>query len=348
MTQKSTFSWFPQVREYVVQETKSDGNETKPLVIRGGGRLVLGQDLDSADGGFNIEQILPCEIADFAIYDVVLTLDEIRSFMACNNQIPYQPILYIDQQMSVLKAIGETAVSNIPEQEICATSSGYKLMFPERVTFWGNVAWCQMLKGTVILPKNEQENTEVYDKFFPYREECTDRWRTFYYFGTVRNVTTDEWFHYKDKSPIMYQKFDVQWNKIVSQYECAAVGNHLFKYTWFAIPCSSAMCSACNFTTSPRLRVRGLCDTSILDRAYYLNDYYNRRPLFDGEIHSRIFWSNNIWELRSRRYKDLSATMETKNSKAYPLGRHTWTIAGDKCSESKVSFCYLLIVRFDN
>lgn len=334
----------PQVKEYEVHEIEVQGQETEPLIVRGGGRLVLGQDLDSEDGGFSIEQVLACEIADFAIYNTILTMDEIRSFMACRNRIPYEPIIYVDQAMTTLRAVGETEITTILEEKICAKSSGYNLLFPERVGFTESVSWCEMLKGTLVLPANKKENEEIYDKFFPFRDVCTDSWRTFYYFGTTRNVTTDKWFNYRDGSPILWENFDVQWNMMSSDYECAGVGNHLFMYTWFAIPCASSMCSACNFTAAPKLRIRGLCETSILDRSYYLNDYYNRRPLFDGETHSRIQWSNRSWELTSRRHRDLSAQMITKNPKLYPLGLQTWIISGDKCTQDTVSDHSIFII----
>lgn len=298
---------------------------------------MLGQDLDSEEGDFSLEQILACEIADFLIYDVVLTIEEMKSFMSCRNSIPFAPIVYVDQEMTTLQAVGETDVSTIPEKELCVQSSGYSLLFPERVTFEKSVAWCRMLKGKVVLPANEEENTQVFDKFFPFRDVCLDSWRTIYYFGAVRNTKTDKWSSYYDGSPIEWENFNIQWNKMSNHYECAAVGTLNFRYTWFAIPCESSMCSACNFTTSPKFLLRGLCEESLLDRTYYLNDYYNGRPLFNGEMHSRIFWNNSTWEFRSHRHRDLSARMEIGNSKAYPFGRKTWAIFGDKCDQDEVS-----------
>lgn len=331
-----TLSCLPQAKEYTLRENDDGSSSSEPLVIQGGGRLVLGQDLDSEEGDFSLEQILACEIADFVIYDVVLTADEMKSFMSCKNSIPFEPIIYVDREMTTLQAVGDTDVSTIPERELCVKDSGHNILFPERVTFKDSVAWCGMLKGKVVLPANQEENIRVYDKFLPFRDACVDSWRTLYYFGAIRNTTTDKWTSYYDGNPIAWENFDVQWNKISNNYGCAAVASLNMKYTWYAIPCESAMCSACNFTSPPKFLIRGLCKTSLLDRTYYLNDYYNGRPLFEGEEHGRIFWNNGTWELRSRRHSGLFATMEVKNSKAYPFGRKTWAIFGDKCDKTKV------------
>lgn len=271
------------------------------------------------------------------MYDVVLSRKEIEGFMSCKKDIPYFPVLYADENDTVLTAVGQTEVTSISEEFLCSGTPGYKLLFPDRVTFWENVAWCEMLKGSVILPASEAANTEVYDKFYRFRDECSDRWRTFYYFGATRNVTTDQWFSYPENNPLIYDKFDTTWNGIVKTYECAGVGNQYFKYTWFAIPCTSSMCSACNFTTSPRLRLRGLCKTSLIDRSFFLHDYFNNRPLFDGEVKNRIFWNKETWEIRSRQHESLSGLMEINSPEEYPLGRHTWIITGDKCSKTRVS-----------
>lgn len=297
---------------------------------------MIGQELDSPEGGFNIEQILPSEIADVVLYDVVLSREEISSFMTCRKNIPYDPIIYADLNMTVLEVVGETSLSMIPEERLCAESPGYKQLFPERVTFWENIDWCRMLKGTVVLPDSEETNKEIYDKFYRFREVCVDRWRTFYYFGTLRNLTSDQWLTLEDNIPIKYDNHDLKWNNIVT-YRCAGAGNQNFKYIWFAIPCTSAMCSACNFTTSPRLRLRGLCRESLIDRSFFLHDYFNDRPVFDGEVKNRIFWNNNTWQIRSRHHASLSGLMEITSPKEYPLGRHIWVITGDKCSETKVS-----------
>lgn len=298
---------------------------------------MIGQDLDSLEGGFNIEQILPSEVADLALYDVFLSQEEMRSFMTCKKNIPHTPIIFPDYNMTVLEVMGSTDLSMIPEEGLCAGTSGYQQIFPERVTFWESIAWCDMLKGKLVLPESEESNKEIYDRFYRFRDVCSDRWRTFYYFGTVRNLTTDQWFTLEDNNtPIKYDNFDLNWNNIVP-YKCSGAGNQNFKYIWFAVPCQSAMCSACDFPVAPRLRLRGLCKDSLIDRTYFLHDYVNDRPLFDGEVKNRIIWTNTTWEIRSRQHTTLSARMEINNPKEYPLGRHTWIITGDKCSQVKVN-----------
>lgn len=314
----------------------SDASANAPLLVRGGGHMVLGQDLDNPEGGFQLEQLLQAEIADFVIYDVTLSEDEMKSFTLCKKSIPYSPIIYLNENETLLQTIGETALAFTSEEELCAGIPGYQLLFPERMNYVDNVAWCSMLKGTVVLPADEESNTVVYDKFFRFREVCVSRWRTLYYFGAVRNITTDRWFSETDGSPIVWEKFDKQWNQIVKDYPCSSVGNQNFKYTWFAVPCASLMCPTCNFTQSPQLRLRGLCKESLVDRSFFLQDYMNDRVLFGGNEYSRIFWNNETWEIESRRYKGLSAKMEIMSVKEYPLGRHRWTILGDKCAKTNV------------
>nr|XP_045616286.1 uncharacterized protein LOC123769256 [Procambarus clarkii] len=308
----------------------------EPLVVVGGGRLVVGQDLDIPDGGFSISQSLHAEIADFLLYDVALTAPEMITFMSCQQNITHDPVIYLDGNGTVLRAVGETEVSRVSETQVCEKAEGYTLLFPERMNFYEAVIWCGTLQGSVALPRSKKENEEIHDRFQRFNDVCLDGWGTIYYLGAVGNSTTEKWSAVVDGGPLTWDNFDPGWNKPTNGYTCSSVGSHIFPYIWFSAPCNNKMCALCNFRSHPELRIRGLCTSSLFDRIFYLHDYENDRPAFDGLEQSRIYWNNDTWVMESRVHEGLRALMVAVRTQEYPLGLHTWAIHQDKCHQPQV------------
>lgn len=162
-----------------------------------------------------------------------------------------------------------------------------------------------------------------------------DMWRGLYWLGVRGDLINNRWLTLTEGKPIVYHNLTYNTGDVTKQYQCLLAGGPSLAYQWYHAPCSVAACPVCNFTSYPLLHFRGLCKSSLFDRSLYLHDYYNNKPLYDGEVHSRIVWNGTEWVMQSRLQPSLTATMI--GSSSHPIGRNTWKISGDRCPSGEVS-----------
>ena len=111
----------------------------------------------------------------------------------------------------------------------------------------------------------------------------------------------------------------------------------------------------CIFKSEPTFRVRGLCKNAVMDTQYKLAEhrpgsveYYapNKLKRFREYVGPKgwIISKNNEekrWRMTHYHYTDLSLTMLDQDS--LPVGRHTWQVENDVCSEGLTSTQTLLL-----
>lgn len=165
--------------------------------------------------------------------------------------------------------------------------------------------------------------------------QCVDMWRGLYWLGVRGDLNNNRWLTLTEGKPIVYHNLTHDTGDVTDQYQCLLAGGPSLAYQWYHAPCSVVACPVCNFTSYPLLHFRGLCKSSLFDRSLYLHDYYNNKPLYDGEVHSRVVWSGTEWVMQSRLQASLTAKMI--GSSRHPIGRNTWQISGDRCPPGKVS-----------
>lgn len=301
-----------------------------------GGRVVLGQEQDTPEGGFTPDQVFHGEIADFSFYDVLLTEEEIKSFLSCAKNIDRDPILYIDEDMTIFTKVGETEVSFTTEEELCYENKEFAILFPFRRNFYDSTIWCKTLKGYIVFPSNAEENKYLHDKFERFNDICVDQAHTLFYIG-LTGTPAGEWKQTTDDQLVEWTNFHSSFYQKNVFRECATVESKNGTYIWFTSVCHFDKCIACDFDRQPKLLLRGFCPSSLFERNFYLHDYVNDRPLFDGREHSRLYWNTTSWIIQSRRHPGIRASMITDNPEEYPIGLHTWEVVGDTCGKDRVS-----------
>ncbi|XP_068202881.1 uncharacterized protein [Palaemon carinicauda] len=306
------------------------------LEVAGGGRFVLGQRLYSTSGGFHILESLDGEIADYKVYDTLLTPREIADILNCQNVIVSRPPI-ISLKNGSLERVGSVVLRQIYLDTVCSQySTEFYLFFPEKRNFHDSKSWCEKIKGSLILPQNPELNEKLFHTFWPYREQCQDIWTHLYWLGFEGSLKTLTWQRLSDGRPLDWFNFLSQYKTVTKEFQCAAAVSH-DAYKWAACPCEIEVCILCNFTTHPELRLRGLCKISLWDRTYSFRESANYSLLFDGLAHTMINFQGGTWVMRSRLYPDLGAKMVLKRRGEYPVGVHTWEIFGDRCPEKKTN-----------
>nr|XP_027209077.1 uncharacterized protein LOC113802671 [Penaeus vannamei] len=307
------------------------------LSIAGGGRLVFGQELDGLDGGFDISQALDGELVDLRVYDVTLTVEEMRSFVECGaGEIRHRPILTLESE--VLEVRGPTSLSRRPEEEVCHSKSYRPVFFPESRSKDEASLWCRAFKGSLGVPASAEENASVREAISnTFKEQCANCYGCRYWLGLKGDPVSGTWARDSDGEPVSWVSTVLGYQKPQENAQCMAASPPNFPQAWVHAPCSLHLCALCNFTSTPKLRLLGLCETSLFDSQLHLHGYTNGRPRFDGLKHTAIEWSNGTWVMTSRIVQGLNASMLMTRRGDYPLGVHRWRVRGDNCGEREVA-----------
>lgn len=309
------------------------------LQIRGGGCLTVGQEQDSLGGGFNKDQTIDGEVADYRIFDSVLTRAQMESFVSCDegeNSADIVPAPMIDLMNGHFELLEPAVNTTLSLKEICLNFKyGFVLLFPLRKVFDDARSWCNNVKGNLSLPVNEQENIELYDRFYSFKDKCIDSLRRLYWLGAKADLESKTYLQLTNER-LVFHNFRNGWEVPSVDYQCLTA-NTKENYTWIITRCDMKVCTSCNFTSPPRLRLRGLCRSSLMDRTFYIRGYEGHQVVFEGLSHMMVFWANGTWKMRSRLHEDLEAWMVIEDPEDSPTAVRTWRISGDMCDAEQVS-----------
>nr|XP_053657227.1 LOW QUALITY PROTEIN: uncharacterized protein LOC128706291 [Cherax quadricarinatus] len=309
------------------------------LSVAGGGRLVLAQDLDTLAGGFDIRQSIHGDVRHLFLFSQALPLDSLRPYIKCQQPMTsLKPLIYFDKNMTLFKAIGSVEIFEAPLGSLCKQNSSSLVMFLEKLDFQSSFSICSIMKGSMAVPKSDEENTEIFNEFVRFNDICVDDYGTLYWLGFKGDLQSGEWLTLTNNQTLSWNKLFKGYDKVKLGQMCASVGGASFPYNWYSTPCQIIMCPLCNFTSTPTFKVRGLCKDSLIDKTLFIWDYKNDRVQFRGPHYTTIYWDtdNSTWKLTSRSHKKLLSYMVMKTSSEYPLGVHTWTLMGDKCLINEV------------
>lgn len=144
-----------------------------PIAVRGGGRLVVGQELDSTEGDFNVQQTLDGMIADFRLYIVALSIEEMSDFVNIyHSKDPKKPLF--DLENGKLQSKGSVTLLNITEHEIRKEDSRRNILLPYKMNYERAAKWCRKINGTLSVPRSKEENTWMYDNFLKFHQIVQD------------------------------------------------------------------------------------------------------------------------------------------------------------------------------
>lgn len=136
------------------------------LEVVGGGELVVGQSTDSLEGQLDLSRTFHGDVADLRLYNVALTLAQIKSFMGClkDGLLLQTPALMSIEEGS-FEALGPTEEMKVSAAEVCgAEKKSFTMLFPQKKNFNDALDWCKKLRGGLALPASGQENQNIYNR----------------------------------------------------------------------------------------------------------------------------------------------------------------------------------------
>ena len=136
------------------------------LEVMGGGELVVGQNIDTLEGQFDLSQSLHADVADLHFYDVALTRTQIVSFTGCiKDQLFLQTPALMSLEQGSFELRGPTEKMEVAVTEVCGGGkTSFAMLFPRKKNFKDAVYWCEKFRGKVALPSTGYENQDIFNR----------------------------------------------------------------------------------------------------------------------------------------------------------------------------------------
>ncbi|XP_050727803.1 uncharacterized protein LOC127004285 [Eriocheir sinensis] len=321
-----------EVLEYDLQN-----KSRRSLLIRGGGHLVVGQELDTVDGGFNVYQTFKGEMADWVLLNESLSIEEMKDYVACLG-LPsrVRPLLHFDNALSGWELKGPSLSYNLTKKDICSKRFVDSLvMFPHRMKKEHAAKWCHMVGGHLPVPQNQEENEELARLASGYINKCSNSWSTFAWLGLTRNLSR-EWETTINSS--------LEWNNFVLRGPtktclCPSITLSVNDGHWLCTPCDSRICVVCLYSNVSLFHLRGDCERTGFDRDLILKGVPQETPMYVGYFQSRMLFSEETWRLESTLEGSTSYAEMIDDTVTNPLGRHKWQINSTECGQYQVRSC---------
>ena len=282
------------------------------------GFLVLGQEQDEMAGGFKTKEAFLGYIGQFDIWDRTLSSSEVKKLSSC-LEFPSGNVFSTDiDEMELFDVIS----SDVDVSRFCEAEPPNYLIFPTSLNFIGSERFCTTMDAPLYAPKSEKERDTFSEKFTQFKDECD----VGIFLGIKKN-REGNWIYSDNEKNMTYYNFDP-----LDAFECVI---KLFSHViWYEYDCTNVLCTSCEFESSLRLFIKGLCFVTEEDSLVYAKGYKNNKPFFHGIYGLFIFFENSQWNLFDVILNMTVAILGNNLINFYPVGRHTWTIVNEYCEFS--------------
>ena len=311
-------------------ESATQSPKKKDLQISRGGKLIIGQEFDSFDGGFETFQSFSGDIVGFVFTTSLLTDEVMIDFQKCVDNTKFEEeILSFKNDFSDFRFYGDLTKMKYSEVKIC-NQRDFDFIIPEKVTFDDAIKSCNTYNSTLIKIKDAEHNIQVSDEFIVYQDNCRSKWETIFWLGVKIDLESHRLSYIDDESPVEFNNIPPTWIHTNSSFECVSVGSKFFRYEWYPTSCDTKVCSICSSHLPPIIKVFGTCRKTKIDRILILRRYKNSKPVYDGYKRTTVFWNNSFWIMNSKTEPNFKGIMLSDSNT--PLGLHTWKIYHDNCN----------------
>ncbi|CAL4182703.1 unnamed protein product, partial [Meganyctiphanes norvegica] len=331
------------INNYSIEE------DDDPQLVRGQGNLYIGIDQDSYGGSFNIYESLRGDLLDLRIFDYTMTSGTMINFTSCDTWTSQNPPI-IDFEEHILQKfeIKGVIVSNITDDEgFCSGPLSFDIIIPERLQQDQGQRLCISLGGSMKVPTNELDNSELLDQVMPNMDYCSNDRQGALWLGVMGNATDKRWYETYTGIPITYDKFNkdvnIDWDELDDlcvEFSGIQRGPELGYGKWYQGDCDEEYCIPCQFSATDALRVRGLCETSLFDRRYIVTEYEGKVS-FMGSHYSQIIEVPKIngsdgdgfgfWKMYRFDMPEVYAILEIHSPTHFPVGFNIWKVENDEC-----------------
>ncbi|XP_064120498.1 uncharacterized protein LOC135225168 isoform X2 [Macrobrachium nipponense] len=312
--------------------------------IRTNGSLVLGQETDKIDGGYQALQSFSGAITGFNLYSRPLSATEVSRLSLCSADAEEGDL--VAWSKAEWEISGPVDVEDIAKEDYCLRNNFKFVVFAKRRTYEDARRLCRSLKSSVALPRTPEENSLLYFASEPFSEVCQphNHATVFFWLGATRNK---EGGWSDDKGNLLaYNNF--QGHPV---FNCAGFKIPPYQEEWASVRCSATyeFCLACQEEDPAILKMRGLCDSFKQSTYFRMADSFGERPLFKGFTNYNIVYDENGTWVLTDVWTGNSLAEFFNHEGEIPFGRRTWRTTtdfdicrkpSDTAIELSLSACY--------
>ncbi|XP_042237824.1 uncharacterized protein LOC121876616 [Homarus americanus] len=301
-------------------------DDITPRNILMNGSLVLGQETDLVQGGYQEQQSFSGIITGFNLYSRGLSKEEVLALARCSSSVDEGDIVAWSSTSWQIE--GQVTDFDLPQQEYC-TRSSQTTLFPERLTNAAARQWCTNLKTVMSLPRNAEENTRLYQAATPFISVCQppNHAKGFFWIAATDAAENGKW---TDLEGNLLNFTNFKGSSTSKTLNCAGLLIPPQVEEWDDINCSDTykFCFACEEEEVPAvLKMRGLCETDIKSAWFTLHQQGAQRPTFMGftKYHVYLKEETSTWYLHDQ-WKNLTLATYYTYDLSYPIGTHQWIL----------------------
>ncbi|XP_066975374.1 uncharacterized protein [Macrobrachium rosenbergii] len=337
-----------EINELTISEVLMMVNERKglrePLLVNGGGIVMLGQDQDEPGGGTDKEQSFNGVMSDLYLMKGLATYQQMTEYIECNNNAIWKssPLVHFHNISQDFKLGAYTEEKR--NMTTCPPNNKIYSIFPEPRNYKEALHFCSILNGRMALPQDDEDNLMLYNEGHKYAVKCSAFEKSSsVWVGVDWDNKKRTWQNTYSKQASTFKNFMVERSPTTEDPLCVLSQTQSDSSdirrdgNWDIELCSRSVCTACQFEDSIPLKIRGLCEESIFDRQYFVYNRINERPVFNGMSWTKIAWNNSqsaydyTWVIYQIAEPNVQARMLRKSELEYPVGVHDFEVVGDKC-----------------
>ncbi|XP_069982164.1 uncharacterized protein [Penaeus vannamei] len=304
-----------------------------PGEVRGGGHLILGQDHDSFQGGYQADQSYAGLVANVNLWERVLAPREIRDFATCD----------LDSSGAVVKwdpsswKLNDTVrLGSAERTDVCAINATRYTLISEALNYEKATGVCQSLSSSVAVPKSTTQNDQVL-AIAKGESRCQQqKGDNIAWLGITDEEKEGAWYVAANGVPLAFSNWKTGSPNGGNMENCAVMLTGKNSGSWADLSCISnyQYCFVCESAGPLTLTLRGLCPLLPYDSRYVAFGYKESRPVFQGYSGSELAWTAKEWQLEHPG-KRPRAGLVPPASLNFPVGRREWVVTGGGCTDSQ-------------
>ncbi|XP_042869707.1 uncharacterized protein LOC122251682 [Penaeus japonicus] len=311
---------------YVNGEPDHQGSLSERSIFLNGS-LVLGQETDLLEGGYQEQQSFSGFVTGFNLYRRALTPFEVTAVSRCSGDVGEGDLVGWRSSQWLLE--GPVQEVDVSPGEYCSKSARINV-FPERRSHPEAIRWCEKLKSQMSLPKNAKENAQLYHMSEPFAGVCQppNHAKGFLWIAATDEAEDGVWTDFEGKT-LNYTNFKDTYKH--QSLDCACMLIPPYVEEWDDAKCGSIykFCVACEEDEGnpTMLRMRGLCEQDEKAAWFTVQQRRGDKVLLKGFTKYLIYLDeeSNKWHLYNMWINRTVATHHAQPG-AYPLGVREWVI----------------------
>ncbi|XP_042221874.1 uncharacterized protein LOC121866320 [Homarus americanus] len=303
-----------------------------PGKVRGGGHLILGQDHDSLQGGYQADQSYAGQVTGLYVWDRVLQPWEIQDQAVCNLNT-FDAVL--KWEPNTWEYNNSAKIDTAPREDVCTINATSHVLVSDPLNFDKATRLCLSLSSSVVVPSGTSQNAAILN-LSSGESRCMGKGDNLIWLGVTDENSESLWHSKATGDAITYSNWKTGSPNGGNIENCAVLLSGEFAGFWADLSCTVNYnyCFVCQSAGPVTLTLRGLCPLLPYDSHYVIYGYKRSRPFFRGYTGTNLTWDGKEWLLEHPN-RAAKSSLIPPASMNFPVGRREWVVSGGGCTDAQ-------------